>query len=488
MMLSFRRDEGEKFTDLMYVVAVSWPGNQAEIVKLANPSASGPLYTDASNAVNFTVEVEDWQDDIEYVVMDLSQLNGSAYTQMQSIGEGVWQVYSYAAYGLSPGTFELLTAAKSTGSDYLTYNYLTAEVTDPPEPTAQFEVLSGPTELTGDGAPYGEMDLAVAGKPDGESTTLVYASGTQIFYWSTDYSVSNLYLTLVDTTGSDPDFPIDPVSRIAVTDPVLPSSVDSYSILQTNGDTDIWDDTTDPDILYRNTLQILDMEYLQVSDFKLTADNSETPELDAILRPVEVSCGTNGDKDGYALWAPSDGAYPGFYPYVSLVRYESPYEGGSMDLDVLLGGISEGSGEGKVNNEDINGLAVYDGSGDSSLFIAISEGDPTNEVELYTLDYITNPGGSLTHVETLSGFVGTPLDVVILPVGDAGEEEDNWVCILTESGTVEIYTLGCDFVESIYETEAINSTPRNMDADIENLRLHVFMDGPKVTVLQYTGD
>ncbi len=487
-MISFRREDGEKFTDLLYVVAASWPENQSEIVRLANPQATGPLYSDASNAVNFTVEVQDWQDDIEYVVMDLSALSGSAYTQMQDIGEGVYQVYSYAAYGLTPGTTDLLIAAKSEGSDYLTYNYLTAEVTDPPIPSTLFELLSGPTELTGDGAPSGEMDLAVTGKPGGTSTTLVYSSDTQIYHWDTDYSLSLLYLTLVDTTGSDPNFPIEPVSRIASTDPVYPSSIDLYSILQTNLDTDTWDDSTDPDILFRNTVQILDMETLQVVDFNLTADNLDTPELDAILQPVDVTCGVNSDKYGYALWAPRDGMYPGFYPYVSLVRYEPPYDDGGSDYDTLLGGVGEGSGDGKVESDDVNGVAVWDGGGDGSLFIAVSEGNPTNEVELYTLDFLSNPGGELVPVDTLSGFAGSPLDIVVLPVGDAGEEDENWICILTEVKTIEVYTFTGNFVISVYDTDAVPYTPTHMDADFENLRLHVLMDGPRASVLQYTGE
>ena len=487
-MMSFQRDDGQKFTEMLYVVAVSWPENQSEILKLANPQATGPLYTDASNSVNFTVEVQDWQDDIEYVVMDLSPLNGSEYTHMQDMGEGLYQVYSYAAYGLSPGTTDLLIAAKSEGSDYLTFNYLTVEVTDPPEPTTKFELLTGPVDMTGEGAPVGEMDIAVVGKPGGGSTSLVYASTTQIYHWNTDYSTAMLYLTLVDTTGDDPNFPIEPVSRIATTDPVYPSSIDQYSILQTNLDPDIWDDTPEPDIFFKNTLQILDMETLQAVDFNLTADNVDTPELDAILYPVDVTCGVNDNKYGYALWAPDGGAYPGFYPYISLIRYEPPYEDGGTDYDTLLGGISDGTGDGKVESDDVNGVAIWDGGGDGSLFIAISEGNPTNEVELFTLDYITNPGGALTPVDTISGFAGSPLDVVVLPVGDAGVEEENWVCILTEAKTIEVYTVTGDFVVSVYDTEAIPYVPTHMDADFENLRLHVLMEGPRASVLQYTGD
>jgi len=485
-MITFHREDGQKFTELTYVATASWPDNIAEVAELRNPQVSGPIYTDTSNSVNIGVEVMDWQDDIEYVLVDLTPVNGSAYTHLLSIGDGVWQLYSYTAYGLSPGSATLMIAAKSEGSDFLTYNYVTVQITEAPEPTSHFEILTGPVELTGQGAPAGEMDIAVAGKPDGSSFTFVYASDTQAYFWNTDYSNSSLFITLVDTTGDDPDFPVSPLSRIAVPSPENPLSLDVYSLLQTNNDADIKDDSTDPDILYRNTVQILDLETIQVADFNLTADCGDTPELDSILSPVDVSSGVSADKYGYALWAPDSGAFPMYYPYVSLVRYEPPYMDDSTEYDTVLGGFSEGSGDGKATSEYINGLAVWDGNGEGDLRIFVTEGSPTEEVEIFSADFLTSPGGLFTPIATLSGLPGTPLDVAILPVGDAGVEDENWFCILTESRTVEFYTFSGQFVESVYDIEALPLPVLHLDADLANLRIHVIMQGPEVTVIQYT--
>ncbi len=482
---TFRRAPGETFVDLIYAVAASWPDPQDEIVELANPQVSGPLYTDTSEPVTFTVDVIDWQDDIEYVLIDLSPVNGSAYTHFQDIGDGIWEIYSYAAWGLSPGTAELQIAAKSLGANKLTFNFLTVEIQDPPQPQAVFDLFSGPTSLEGECAPTGEQDLAVIGRDDGTSSTLVHASSTAIYGWDETYNQSSLFVSLVEPDGGDPNFPIDPVSRIAVPNPMNPYSPGTFSVLQTNLDTDIWDDTTDPVIPYRNTLQLLDLQQSFVVDFKLTADNPDTDELDAIMRPADVASGVNGYKYGYALWAPDGGANPLFYPYIALVRYEPPYKDGIVDYDRLIGGIDKGAGAGRVQAENITGLAVWDGDGDGNIVVAVSEGGSTEEVEIFTADYLANPEGYFTPVATLTGFVGTPVDVAILPVGDAGFETENWLLILTDMKTVEVHTVSGDFVESFHNTDALPGTPLHMDVDLENLRVHVLMDGPVVSVLEY---
>jgi hypothetical protein len=241
-------------------------------------------------------------------------------------------------------------------------------------------------------------------------------------------------------------------------------------------------------IIYRDVLQVLDLEQLMVADFDLTADNPETDDLDLILRPIDVSSGVNANKYGYALWIPDAGANPLFYPYVALVRYEPPYQDGSDTLDYLIGGISKGSGDGKVKSEDVTGLAVWDGGGDNNLLIAVSEGGDTEEVEIFSADYVGNPEGLFTPVATISGFVGTPIDVAVLPVGDAGFEDENLIVILTEMKTIEAYTFSGEFVESYFDPDAFPSTPKHMDVDTENLRIHVLMDGAVASVIEYTAD
>ena len=486
--ITFRREPGETFVDLVYVAAVSWPDPQDEIVELRNPQSTGPLFTDASSPANFTVEVIDWQDDIEYVLMDLSPVLGGAYTHMQPIGDGVYQIYSYASYALSPGTVDLKIAAKSLGSPKATYNYLTIEIMDPIPPPTNYDLYAGPVTLLGEGVPNGEMDLAVIGKTDGTSTTLVHGSSTTIFAWNETYTQSGLFVTLIDPSGEDTDFPVEPVSRIAVADPTIPADPLTYTILQTNLDSDIWNLDSTPVILCRDVLQILDMDQLALIDFELTADNPETPELDAIARPIEVASGVGSDRYGYTLWIPDGGQNPLFYPFVTLVRYEPPYKEELTDYDRLIGGVIEGSGDGKVRAEDVTGLAVWDGDGDGNLLIAISEGGDTGEVEIFTADYIADPEGLLTHVTTLSGFVGEPVDVAILPVGDAGLEDDNWIVILTGMKTIETHTVSGEFVESWLNPNAFTATPLHMDVDTENLRIHVIMEGAIVSVIEYTGD
>jgi len=484
----FHRAEGESFRDLIYVIGASWPENQDEVVQLKNPEITGPIYTDASHPQTITVEVIDHQGDIEYVLIDMVPLNGHPYTHMEDIGDGIYQLYNYAEYGLEPGTVDLMIAAKSEGSDYITYNYLAVEIIDPPPPPTYFEFISGPTTLTGDGIPVSEIDLAVVGRTDGTSRTLVQTSGTTVYSWNEDYTMAGLFITLVDTTGDDPDFPIEPPLRIAAADPTDPDSSGTFTILQTNNDEDVWDELSDPVIMYRNLFQLLDMDQLTVTEFKQTADNELTPELDAILRPADVSCGTSSDRFGYALWTPSEGAYPGYYPYVTLVRYEPPYFDGGESYDFLIGGVYEGVGEGKINAEDVNGLAVWDSDGQDELIIAVSEGGVIGEVEIFSANYDLYPETEFTHNMTITELAGIPLDVAILPVGDAGLEDENWVCVLTDNKSVEIFTFSGELIESICNIDTIPSMPSHLDTDLENLRIHVTMStGPAVTVYEYKG-
>ena len=488
-VFTFRREPGEKFVDLVYVVAASWPENQAEIVALINPQASGPLYTDTSQPVDFTVQVSDWQDDVEYVLINLEPVNGSAYAHMQSIGNGVYKYLSFAAWGLTGGTAAtLMIAAKSLGADNLTYNFVKVDIMDPPLPVTNFVVACGPVSLTGPGTPSGELDLSVIGNPDGTSATFVNASPTDIYEWNESYSESDLLVSLLDSTGANPDFPIEPVSRIAIPIPIDPDSPDTFSILQTNLDQGIWSSSINPPVLFRNTLQVMDLETLKTIDFKLTADNAETPELDAILRPTDVPRGVTANKYGYAMWVPDGGTYPTYYPFVALVRYKPPYKDLAKEYTSLIGGIPAGSGDGKVVADDVNGLAVWDGGGDSNLIFAISEGGTAGQVELFSADYVSSPAGLLVPITTIDGLPGTPIDVAILPVADAGLESENWLCILTDSKTIETYTLSGQFIESFVDSSALPHVPRHLDVDVQNLRIHVMMDGPTATVIQYKGD
>jgi hypothetical protein len=488
-VFTFRRESGQKLADVVYVVAVSRPGNMEEIVALTNPKASGPLLTDTSKPIDITVQVSDWQGDIEYVVINMAPLNGSAFAHMQPVGGGIYKLASFAAWGLTAGTTaDLLIAAKSLGSPNLTYNYVSVDIIDPPPPPTKYHVVQGPYSLGGEGMPDGELDLSVIGKSDGSSSTFVNVGSTEIYGWNESYAKSDLLVSMVPPSGPDPTFPIGPVKRIAMPVPPSPNSLSTFAVLRTNTDPDMWDNTTDPPIFYRNTMQLMDLETLLVADFKLTADKPETPELDAILRPVDVSSGVSANKYGYALWVPDGGQYPTYYPFVALVRYAPPYKGAGQKYDTLIGGVPEGSGDGKVNAEDANALAVWDGDGEGNLIVAISEGGSTGEVELFSENFTSNPAGLFTPIKTIKGLPGTPLDVAILPVADAGDETENWVCILTDSKTVETYTLSGEFVESYMNPDRLPSAVRHIAVDVKNLRIHVMMDGPSATVIQYTGD
>lgn len=484
----FRKYPGDYFTEMIFAITASFPGPQEEVAMLRNTATSGILFSDGSNSIDITVEVIDWQDNNDYVVVDLTVLGGSPYTPMVPDAPGVFTA-SFSNSSINNGTHECMIAAKSLGSDYLTYSFVTIEVDDPPPPPTYFSLFTGPVTLSGTGTPIGEMDLGVVGLTDGTSRTLVSASGTEIYEWNEDYTESSKFVTIIDITGSNPSYPIEPVLRIAIPNPTDPHEKSTYSIFQTNDDYDPMDDSTDPDILYRNTLEILNLgsEIYPVTDFTLTVDNGSTPELDMILSPVDVTNGTLNNKTGYTLWVPDSGQYPAYYPYVALVRYGDPYKDVSGEYDDLIGGVGEGPGSGMLSANNVTGLAVWDSDGDSDLMIFVAEAGPDDEIEIFSMDFNSLPGGELTPVLTLSDLSRTPIDIAILPVGDAGLEDENWFCVLTVERVIEVYTFSGELVEFVGDSTSIPYTPTHMDADMENMRIHVLMQGPRATVFEYTG-
>ncbi|MCX6647031.1 MAG: hypothetical protein NTY09_11865 [bacterium] len=169
------------------------------------------------------------------------------------------------------------------------------------------------------------------------------------------------------------------------------------------------------------------------------------------------------------------------------MRYEDPYKDASSEYDSMIGGVTEGVGAGILAANNITGLAVWDSGGDSNLMIFVTEAGADNEIEIFSADFVTSPGGEFTSVLTISDLTRTPIDIAILPVGDAGLEDENWFCVLTVERTVEVYTFSGDFVESIGDATSIPFIPTHMDTDLANLRIHVLMQGPRASVFEYTG-
>jgi hypothetical protein len=52
---------------------------------------------------------------------------------------------------------------------------------------------------------------------------------------------------------------------------------------------------------------------------------------------------------------------------------------------------------------------------------------------------------------------------------------------------IEIYTFDGDHVETIGDALTIPFMPAHLDTDLENLRIHVTMQGPNATVFEYKG-
>ena len=92
------------------------------------------INTDGLNSTNVAVNVHDWQENVNYVFVDLSPLGGSKTAYMSTVFTDEWVVNDihYKSGGLGAGTYNLLMTAGSAGLE--TYNYVPVTVSDLPTP------------------------------------------------------------------------------------------------------------------------------------------------------------------------------------------------------------------------------------------------------------------------------------------------------------------------------------------------------------------
>ena len=279
VIVTFVRPAGAKFSEIKFVVDGSYPTNQEDPYKLNEIKAEPPsIDTNGSDSTNIFVNAYDWQNNINFVNVDLSAIGGSGSASMSKIFGNTWMLenisYTPGAGGLGPGTYDLLISANSAGQE--TYNYVKLYVTGETEPfgthieQSAVSVLQGEdvvfTAIPENGVPpyFYDWDMDYDGitfNPD--------VSGEEVQYNWTALGTHDIRLRALDTGGHTAwaDAEIIIVETMEVK--IIVESPNGGEILSSGQDWEIkWNSYNVP-----GTVNIAYSEDLFVSDINIIATN-----------------------------------------------------------------------------------------------------------------------------------------------------------------------------------------------------------------------
>ena len=75
--MSFIKPSGAKFSEIKFIVTGSYPGNQEDPYSIVGIKAEPEqIHVDGVGSINIVATVNDWQNNVNYVNVDLSPLGG----------------------------------------------------------------------------------------------------------------------------------------------------------------------------------------------------------------------------------------------------------------------------------------------------------------------------------------------------------------------------------------------------------------------------
>lgn len=104
--------------NVSYVVDASWPTNQKEPYTIFDQEIDGELDTAGNISANVTAYVSDWQDDVEYVKLDVTPLGAPAPVDFINIGGDLWRIGITNDWAAPAGDYELWIEATSGDSPH----------------------------------------------------------------------------------------------------------------------------------------------------------------------------------------------------------------------------------------------------------------------------------------------------------------------------------------------------------------------------------
>ena len=135
--VSFDKPAGSHFSEIQFVVTGSYPGNQEDPYSIIGIKAEPQeIHVHGVGSTTIIATVNDWQNNVNFVTIDLLPLGGSGSAEMKNVFTNTWMMEDihYDPSGTGPGTYNLLITASSMGQEI--YNYVKVTVVDGPTPPA----------------------------------------------------------------------------------------------------------------------------------------------------------------------------------------------------------------------------------------------------------------------------------------------------------------------------------------------------------------
>ena len=115
-----------------FAVDASWPDNCKEPYSMENFTQE-PLYDTGDGQAMITIDVLDWQDDVNKVTLVAPEITGEGFTQLYNISGDTWGIYVKNNAGAPAGIYEARFIAASEGSGSVSlHDFVTLMITETP--------------------------------------------------------------------------------------------------------------------------------------------------------------------------------------------------------------------------------------------------------------------------------------------------------------------------------------------------------------------
>ena len=145
-----------QYAAVKFAVDASWPGNCKEPYSIQN-FTQGILYNTGDEQAMITVDVHDWQNDVNKVTLAAANITGQSFMQLYKVSGDTWGLYIKNSAGASPGQHRIRFIATSTDSGATPlYHYVDLTITEWGTP-------SDPVDITPDYLNFNPQDVWVEG-------------------------------------------------------------------------------------------------------------------------------------------------------------------------------------------------------------------------------------------------------------------------------------------------------------------------------------
>jgi len=120
------------YDKIAFAVDASWPNNCKEPYSMENFTQE-PLYDTGDGQAMITIDVHDWQDDVNKVTLAAPAITGESFTQLYKVSGDTWGIYVKNNAGAPAGIYNVRFIAASAGSGSVSlYDFVTLTITETP--------------------------------------------------------------------------------------------------------------------------------------------------------------------------------------------------------------------------------------------------------------------------------------------------------------------------------------------------------------------